>query len=237
MPLSEGSLTAHSQRRWRRDRSPAARSAGVSTGGMSDTERRSLESHTGRSGRLTTSAKISASSSLPSVSRSSSATTRPSSTARFSTRTSHASSCAFSMSRRTSSSTTLGDLLGVVALVAHVAAEEHLALALAELDGADALRHAELRSPSGGPGRSPSRCRSRRRWSGRGRRAPPRRGRRGRRRAGRGSRCGWWSTCRRSASPSCSRGRGRGEGSSPSSPGRCAAARPPPGRARPRGTR
>src|ERR671912_1673610 len=36
------------------------------------------------------------------------------------------------------------DLLGVVALVAHVAAEEHLALRLAELDGTDPLAHAVL---------------------------------------------------------------------------------------------
>ena len=92
-----------------------------------------------------------------------------------------------------------GDLLGVVALVAHVAAEEHLALRLAELDGADPLAHAELGDHLAGHARWPSRCRSRRRWSGRGRRPPPRRGRRGRRRAGRGSRCGSWSTCRRSA--------------------------------------
>ena len=66
---------------------------------------------------------------LPSVSFSNSASTRSSSTSRYSTRISHASSCAASISRRTSSSTIAGDLLGVVALVAHVAAQEHLAAA------------------------------------------------------------------------------------------------------------
>src|SRR6478672_6091820 len=46
------------------------------------------------------------------------------------------------------------DLLGVVALVAHVAAEEDLAGALAELDGTDARGHAELGDHlAGHPGR------------------------------------------------------------------------------------
>jgi hypothetical protein len=38
-----------------------------------------------------------------------------------------------------------GDVLGVVALVAHVAAEERLAVALAELDRTELLGHAVLR--------------------------------------------------------------------------------------------
>ena len=84
-----------------------ARSAGVATGGMSETARRSLDSHTGRSGRLVTPAKISEISAALSVSLSSSAMTSSSRMCRFSTSASQASSWAASMNRRTSSSTTL----------------------------------------------------------------------------------------------------------------------------------
>ena len=103
------------------------RSVGLSTGGIVDTARCSLESQTGARIRFTIGVKISASSSLLRVSRSSSATTRSSST------------CAVLdedlpglVVRRLDQPAHLvvdhrGDVLGVVALVAHVAAEEDLA--------------------------------------------------------------------------------------------------------------
>lgn len=84
--------------------SRAATSAGVRTGGRSETARWSLESHTCRGGRFSIGRKISASCSALSVSFSSSSSTSASSTSRYSTRISHASSCACSMSARTSAS-------------------------------------------------------------------------------------------------------------------------------------
>ena len=91
-----------------------------------------------------------------------------------------------------------GDLFGVVALVAHVATEERPRRWLwPSLIAPIRSRHAELRHHRAGPGRWPSRCRWPRPSSGRGRRAPRRPGRPACRRAGRASRCGSWSTCRR----------------------------------------
>ena len=185
-----------------------------------------------------TAAKISASCSLSSVSFSRSSSTRSSSTSRFSTRIVEGLVVrVVDEARAPRRRSTAGDVLGVVALVAHVAAEEDLAVGLAELDRAEPLVHAELRDHRAGD-------------RGRLLDVVARTGRRvvedqllgdaatqRVRERGRASRCGWSSTCPRPAGPSCSRARDRAAGSSPCAPGRCSAARARPGRDRPRGTR
>ena len=130
-----------------------------------------------------------------------------------------------------------GGLLGVVARVAHVAAQEGLGVAVAELDRAEALGHAVLgHHRAGQAGRLldvVAGTGGRRR----GRSAPPRPCRRACRRGCRASRCASGSTCRGRAAPSCSPARDRAAGSSPCAPGRCRAAPRRPGRGRPRGRR
>ena len=203
------------QIRWSRWANRCCRPAreAITTGGRSDTGRRAEESHTGREGRLVTGSKIRAMSSLSSVSFSSSSSDEvvedvavldedlPGLVVRGLDELAHLLV------------DDLRDAFGVVALVAHVAAEEHLAGLLAELDRTDALAHAVLRDHRAGDGRGLLDVVGRA-----GRRVVEdellgRRGRPACRPAGRASRCGSWSTCPRPAAPSCSRARGRAAGS------------------------